>query len=125
AARADGLKWQPALERFSPEYGVYGVTFTDNGIENYHLLGPVTYYLDGQKGRLVEKDDPYHDSWGRKVTRSLYPLHSGDVAGPFGIAIIFVLGLALAEMCVTGFYTWLKKRESRKGSKRERTSRTA
>ena len=113
AAKADGLKWQPALERFSPEYGVYGVTFTDNGVENYHLLGPVTYYLDGQMGRLVERDDPYHDSFGRKLTRSLYPLHSGDVAGWFGIAIIFVLGLATAEMCVTGFYTWWKKRESR------------
>jgi uncharacterized iron-regulated membrane protein len=125
AAEADGLKWRPALERFSPEYGAYGVTFTDNGVENYHLLGPVTYYVDGQTGRFVEKDDPYHDSWGRKVTRSLYPLHSGDVAGPFGIAIIFLLGLATAEMCVTGFYTWWKKRESRKGSKRSRISRTA
>jgi uncharacterized iron-regulated membrane protein len=117
AAKADGLKWQPAIERYSPEYGAYGVTFTDNGVENYHLLGPVTYYLDGQTGRLVDRDDPYHDSFGRKLTRSLYPLHSGDVAGWFGIAIIFVLGLATAEMCVTGFYTWLKKRESRKPAK--------
>jgi len=120
AARSDGLSWSPALERFSPEYGVYGVTFTDNGVENYHLLGPVTYYLDGQTGRLVERDDPYHDSFGRKLTRSLYPLHSGDVAGSFGIAIIFLLGLATAEMCVTGFYTWWKKRESRKRGKVER-----
>jgi len=124
-ARADGMKWRPALERFSPEYGLYGVTFTDNGAENYHLLGPVTYYLDGQTGGFVEKDDPYHDSWGRKLSRSLYPLHSGDVAGPVGIAIIFLLGLATAEMCVTGFYTWWKKRESRKGSKRPRVSKSA
>lgn len=121
AANADGLKWHPALERFSPEYGVFGVTFTDNGVENYHLLGPVTYYFDGQTGRLVERDDPYHDSWGRKVTRSLYPLHSGDIAGWFGIAIIFLLGLATAEMSVTGFYTWWKKRESRKGGRKPRS----
>jgi uncharacterized iron-regulated membrane protein len=118
AARADGLKWRPALERFSPEYGAYGVTFTDNGIENYHLLGPVTYYIDGRTGRLVERDDPYHDSFGRKLTRSLYPLHSGDVAGWFGIAIVFLLGLATAEMCVTGVYTWWKKRQSRKQAKK-------
>lgn len=117
AARADRLEWKPALERFSPEYGAYGVTFTDNGFENYHLLGPVTYYIDGQTGRFVERDDPYHDSFGRKLTRSLYPLHSGDVAGWFGIAIIFLLGLATAEMCVTGVYTWWKKRESRKASR--------
>jgi uncharacterized iron-regulated membrane protein len=114
AAQADRLKWQPALERFAPQFGAYGITFTDNGIENYHLLGPVTYYVDGQTGRLIEVDDPYHDSFGRKLTRSLYPLHSGDVTGWWGIAIIFLLGLATAEMCVTGLYTWWKKRESRK-----------
>lgn len=121
AAQADGLKWKPAIERFDARYGVFGVTFTDNGVENYHLLGPVTYYVDGQTGRLVERDDPYHDSFGRKLSRSLYPLHSGDVAGWFGIAIIFVLGFAIAEMCVTGFYTWWKKRESRKPAKRAAT----
>ncbi|HJP68628.1 MAG TPA: PepSY-associated TM helix domain-containing protein [Sphingomicrobium sp.] len=122
AARADGLNWKPALERYSAEFGAYGVTFTDNGVENYHLLGPITYYIDGDTGRFVESDDPYHDSFGRKLTRSLYPLHSGDVAGPYGIAVIFLLGLATAEMCVTGFYTWWKKRESRKPAK-SRSSR--
>lgn len=114
SARANGLNWQPAIARFNPQYGVYGITFTDNGVENYHRLGPVTYYLDAQSGRLVEQDDPYHDSFGRKLTRSLYPLHSGEIGGPFGIAIIFILGLATAEMCITGFYTWWKKRKSQK-----------
>lgn len=113
-AKSDGLKWKPALERFNPELGVYGVTFTDDGVENYHLLGPVTYYVSAADGHFVEADDPYHDSFGRKLSRSLYPLHSGDVAGGFGIAIIFLLGLATSEMCVTGFYTWWKKRQSRK-----------
>jgi uncharacterized iron-regulated membrane protein len=117
AARADGLKWQPALERFSPEHNVYGISFTDNGVENYHRLGPVTYYLDASAGRPVETDDPYHDSFGRKVTRSLYPLHSGEVAGGIGIAVIFLLGLSTSEMCVTGFYMWWKKRKARTGKR--------
>jgi uncharacterized iron-regulated membrane protein len=125
AAKADGLKWKPALERFSPELGVYGVTFTDNGVENYHLLGPVTYYVSAADGHFVESDDPYHDSFGRKLSRSLYPLHSGDVAGWFGIAIIFILGLATAEMCVTGFYTWWKKRESRNPARSAASPRKA
>ena len=117
-AKADKLTWRPAVERFNPDYGVYGITFTDNGVENYHRLGPVTYYIDASDGHFVESDDPYHDSFGRKLSRSLYPLHSGDVAGGFGIAIIFLLGLATAEMCVTGFYTWWKKRESKKPVRR-------
>jgi uncharacterized iron-regulated membrane protein len=117
-AAADGLKWKPALQRYNPGYHAYGVTFTDNGVENYHGLGPITYYLDASNGRLIERDDPYSDSLGRKLVRSLYPLHSGEIAGWLGIAIIFLLGLSTTEMCVTGFYTWWKKRESRAPSTR-------
>lgn len=116
-ARAQGSKWQPALERFNAEHNVYGISFTDDGVENYHRLGPVTIYVDAATGHAVDVDDPYHDSFGRKLVRSLYPLHSGDVAGPIGIALIFLLGLSTAEMCVTGFYTWWKKRESRSGKR--------
>lgn len=123
AAKDNGSTWQPALERYSPEFGAYGVTFTDNGLENYHMLGPVTYYIDGGSGRLVEIDDPYHDSLGRKLSRSLYPLHSGEIGGWFGIAIIFVLGIATSEMCVTGFYTWWKKRQSRRPASRRSPAR--
>ena len=113
AARSGGLAWQPALLRYNPEYRVYGVSFTDNGAENYHRFGPVTYYMDASDGHFVERDDPYHDSFGRKLSRSLYPLHSGEIGGWLGIALIFILGLSTAEMCVTGLYTWWKKRESR------------
>jgi uncharacterized iron-regulated membrane protein len=76
-------------------------------------LGPVTLFFEGQGGRFVYADDPYHDGAGRKLSRSLYPLHSGEVIGPAGVAIIFLLGLATAEMCVTGIYIWWKKRRSR------------
>ena len=117
AAKARGLEWQPALERYNVEHGVYGISFTDNGVENYHRLGPVTLYMDARTGRLVDADDPYHDSFGRKLSRSLYPLHSGEVIGPIGIALIFLLGLSTSEMCITGFYTWWKKRESRRGKR--------
>jgi uncharacterized iron-regulated membrane protein len=120
AAKARGLTWQPALERYNAQLNVYGISFTDNGVENYHKLGPVTLYVDAQTGRLVEADDPYTDSFGRKLTRSLYPFHSGDVVGPIGIALIFLLGLSTAEMCVTGFYTWWKKRQARSGKRAAR-----
>jgi uncharacterized iron-regulated membrane protein len=120
AARRQGLHWQPALERYNAERGVYGISFTDNGVENYHGLGPVTIYVDAQTGRLLEMDDPYHDSFGRKLVRSLYPLHSGDIGGALGIALIFLLGISTSEMCITGFYTWWKKRDSRAGKRAPR-----
>jgi uncharacterized iron-regulated membrane protein len=120
AAKARGLNWQPALERFDPTHNVYGISFTDNGVENYHRLGPVTLYIDASNGNVVDTDDPYHDSVGRKLTRSLYPLHSGEIGGTIGIALIFLLGLSTSEMCITGFYTWWKKRESRGGKRKPR-----
>lgn len=112
-ATSEGLGWRPAALSFIPDRDLYGVSFTDNGMVNYHGLGPVTYYVDGSTGTMAAPDDPYRDSAGRKLSRALYPLHSGEIAGAIGIAIIFLLGLATTEMCVSGAYTWWKKRKSR------------
>lgn len=111
-AAKTGMRWKPAVETYLPERGLYGVMYTGSGYEEYRGLGPVTYYIDSRNGRFVYADDPYHDSGGRKLSRALYPLHSGEVAGPAGTAMVFLLGIATAAMCVTGFYTWWKKRRS-------------
>jgi uncharacterized iron-regulated membrane protein len=113
-----GLAWHPAAISYVPDRNLYGVMFTRSGRIVYRGLGPVTLYLDGTSGALVYADDPYSDSGGRKASRMLYPLHSGDVIGPLGNAIIFLLGLATAEMCVSGFYIWWKKRQSRRAMER-------
>ncbi|GAA4772996.1 PepSY-associated TM helix domain-containing protein [Stakelama sediminis] len=112
-AQSRNLHWQPAVETYLPDRNLYGVMFTPTGYETYRDLGPVTYYVDARTGGFVYADDPYHDSAGRKATRILYPLHSGEVIGPAGTAIIFLLGLATAEMCVSGLYIWWKKRKKR------------
>ena len=118
-----GLDWRPASISYAPDRNIYGVMFTGSGQVAYRKLGPVTLYVDGASGAFVYADDVYADSGGRKLSRSLYPLHSGEVAGPIGVAIIFLLGLATAEMCVSGFYVWWKKRQSRRAM--ERTKRAA
>lgn len=112
-AHARGLGWLPAKQSYLPDRNLFGVMFTPSGFETYRGLGPITLYLDGTNGHLVYADDPYRDSAGRKASRALYPLHSGEMIGPIGVGIIFLLGLASAEMCVTGLYTWWKKRRSR------------
>jgi len=50
----------------------------------------------------------------------LYPVHSGRIAGPFGVAFIFVLGLVTVGQCGTGVYVWWKKRRSRITNRRPR-----
>ncbi|MGA0604250.1 PepSY-associated TM helix domain-containing protein [Caulobacter sp. KR2-114] len=111
-AAAVGLGWTPARLSYSPERGFYSVMLTAGGVETYSRLGPIDYAFDGA-GRFVSEDNPYSDSAGRKLSRALYPLHSGQVIGLPGVVLIFVLGLATAEMSVTGVYLWWKRRGPR------------
>lgn len=124
AARAGRrLDWRPAKVGYLPEWGVYRVLFTDDGIENYHRLGPVSLYVDGTTGRVLEYDDPYGDGAGRKLSRALYPLHTGKMLGRAGIALDIVLGLATIEMIGTGLYLWLKRRRLRVKTRRTQRAR--
>ena len=117
-ARARGLAWRPAALAYQPDRNLYAVTFTRDGVIGYHGLGPVSYLFDGADGRFVYEDNPYQDSDGRKLIRALYPLHTGQVAGAPGVAIIFIVGLATIEMCVTGAYVWWMKRGPRIAARR-------
>jgi uncharacterized iron-regulated membrane protein len=125
-ARASGRAWRPAVLEYNPDRNLYGVTFTRDGVVGYAGLGPVSYWFDGADGRFLYADDPYRDSVGRKVTRALYPLHSGKFAGVFGVALVLVLGLSTIEMCVTGAYVWWVKRGPRIAARQagERLQRT-
>jgi uncharacterized iron-regulated membrane protein len=125
AARAHGLDWRPARLAYVPEHNLYGVTFTRSGAVSYRGLGPVSYWFDGASGHRVYEDNPYTDSAGRKLSRSLYPLHTGQVAGALGVAVIFLVGLATFEMAITGAYVWWKKRGPRIAAKRVRAKAVA
>lgn len=111
-ASARGLAWRPARLSYSSERNLYGVLMTRTGAETYEGLGPIDYWYDGD-GRFAFEDNPYRDSAGRKLSRALYPLHSGQVIGLAGVVLIFVLGLATAEMSITGGYLWWKRRGPR------------
>jgi len=113
-----GLAWRPAALEYQADRNLYAVTFTRSGVIGYHGLGPVSYLFDAANGRFVYEDNPYEDSAGRKLTRALYPLHTGQVAGLPGMAIIFLVGLATIEMCVTGAYVWWVKRGPRIAARR-------
>lgn len=118
AVRAPG--WQPAVYQAAPNRNLLGIRFTRSGIEDYRALGPVTYWFDGTTGRFVDEDSPYRDSAGQKLTRALFPLHTGQMIGWPGIALDVVLGLATLEMCGTGIYLWLKRRRLRVAARRQR-----
>ena len=111
AAREPG--WLPAVYQYAPDHNLLGIRFTRSGTEEYRALGPVTYWFDGASGRFVDEDSPYADSAGQKLTRALFPLHTGQMIGWPGVALDVVLGLATLEQCGTGIYLWLKRRRPR------------
>lgn len=125
AARARGIGWLAAKISYDPDYGLYRVMFTRSGVESYEGLGPISLHVDGRDGRIAYEDDPYSDSTGRKLERSLFPLHSGQMAGWLGVAVIFLLGAATLEMCVTGAYVWWKRRQARLAGARARQARAS
>ncbi len=120
AARASGPDGQPAKVSYFPEWDTYSVMFTHDGVENYRGLGPVSVIVGGADGRVIERDDPYTDSAGRQLSRALYPLHTGQIIGGWGVALDVLLGLATIEMIVTGVYLWLKRRGARVKARRAR-----
>ena len=110
----------PASVSYDATHGLYGVMLTRSGTVNYSALGPVYLHVSAEDGRIIYEDNPYSDSFARQLSRSLFPLHSGQVAGPVGVAVIFVLGLTTLGMCVTGAYVWWKRRPGRVAARARR-----
>ena len=107
-------KWQPASVIYDPENARIGVTLSDDGRLSYHDLGPIYIYFEAASGKVAEVFDPYHGNTNLAMYRWLYPVHSGKIAGLPTIALVFVCGIAVFAMCVTGIYLWWKKRPSRR-----------
>lgn len=112
------LHLRPAAVTYDIERRLIGVRFTGDGKLQYEGLGPVTYDYDDQTGRLIFIDNPLTDSWGQKVLRSLFPVHSGQVAGLSTQLLVFLLGLSVVEMSVSGLLVWWKKRGPRVATRR-------
>jgi len=97
---------RPAIAAYDAGTNLYRVGFTRSGRLEWSRLGPIYYYVDAASGALAYVDDPYRDSAGRVIIRSLYPLHSGQVLGGFTRILVFIAGLVLVEMAITGGWMW-------------------
>jgi uncharacterized iron-regulated membrane protein len=104
AARDPAL--EPAIASYDADANLYRIGFTRSGRLEWSRLGPIYYYVDAASGALAYVDDPYRDSAGRVVIRSLYPLHSGQVLGWATRLLVFLTGVVVAEMAVTGGWMW-------------------
>ncbi|MEQ9437284.1 PepSY-associated TM helix domain-containing protein [Hyphomonas sp.] len=118
-AAAVGTEWKPATMLYYQNWNIYGTTFSDTGDLNYKYLGPIYHYFDAVSGDWVHEVNPYTDSAGLVMIRSVYPLHSGEIGGWLTVFFVFVLGLATAEQCFTGIWLWIKRRGPRVAAKKK------
>lgn len=106
--------WQPAFANYFPTLGLYGISFVPSTLDTYAALGPVAYYYDDRSGKLVYRDDPYHDGMRGIVMRSLYPLHSGRIGGWSTEILVGCLGFFTMILSASGLYLWERKRRGRR-----------
>jgi uncharacterized iron-regulated membrane protein len=69
--------------------------------------------VGGQDGALLSDRHRTEGSAGDVFLAWQYPLHSGKAFGAIGRFIIFVSGIVLTVLCVTGIMIWLRKRSAR------------
>jgi uncharacterized iron-regulated membrane protein len=115
-AEAKRLGWTaPAGGIFySPEFGIYGVTFFEPGHEHGDVgLGNPSLFFEGRDGALAGANIPGTGSAGDIFLQAQFPLHSGRILGLPGRIFVSAMGLLVATLSVTGIIIWQKKRSAR------------
>jgi uncharacterized iron-regulated membrane protein len=106
--RPAGALWQ------SPEFGLWGVGFFAPGRDHGDVgLGNPWVYLDAATGAVAGVDVPGRGSWGDVFLQSMFPLHSGRIAGVPGRVLVSALGALVAMLSVTGVMLWARRRRAR------------
>ena len=117
--------WQepPGSAFYSPEYGVYSVSFFEPGADHGEGgMGTKTLYFDGNTGADLGESVPWTGSAADIFMQLQFPLHSGRIAGLPGRILLSVMGLVVATLSLTGIVIWFKKRLARLKAPERQTS---
>ncbi|GAB5499610.1 MAG: PepSY-associated TM helix domain-containing protein [Pseudohongiellaceae bacterium] len=83
--------------------------------EWWNEYGASTVYIDQYDGEVLEVWDARDLPAGSTLLSWMFPLHNGDALGLPGRILVFLSGLLMTGLFVTGIYMWLKKRQPRTG----------
>ena len=95
-------------------FDIYGVGFFESG--NSHGdggLGNPWLYFDATSGEALGGEIPGQGTAGDIFLQSMFPLHSGRIAGLPGRILVSLMGLAIAALSITGIVIWARKRKAR------------
>ncbi|HEY9104278.1 MAG TPA: PepSY-associated TM helix domain-containing protein [Chitinimonas sp.] len=97
--------------QYQPEYHAYRVALEAEGQGERALA--VSYeqvLVDADDGRLLARNSYAQGSAADRLMAWQFPLHTGQALGLPGRVLIFLSGLAVAVISVTGLLMWLRKR---------------
>jgi uncharacterized iron-regulated membrane protein len=94
--------------------GFYNVSFfPPGGDASEGAMGLSNLYIDGQDGRVLSENRPWHGTAADVFVQLQFPLHSGRILGLPGRILMSLMGLMVATLSVTGIVIWLRKRRAR------------
>ena len=67
-------------------------------------------WVDQYTGQVVQVNNPLEKSAGTNFVAWLHPLHNGEAFGIVGRIVVFISGLVLPVLFVTGLMRWFHKR---------------
>lgn len=78
--------------------------------------GDTTVYVDPACARIVSTTNSDSLSAGEAVKRATVPLHNGLMFGTVGQVFVFLAGLALPILYISGLILWWRRRKQRRAS---------
>lgn len=125
AARLGTPDLMPSHVAYFAGLRVYRVLFRQSQFDRGSGLGRPILYFDDTDGAVVNADTLHNASAGQFFTRLQFPLHSGRIAGWPGRLVVFLSGILIAVMSITGVYVWWKKRRLRAPIRKQAIERQA
>lgn len=94
--------------RVLPHVGAYAVrTFHQRDVDDQ---GRMWTYVSMSDGGIIGRRHDAGDSAGDTFFAWQYPLHSGKAFGLAGRIAVFIGGLGIAALCLTGVWLWWRRR---------------
>lgn len=75
-----------------------------------HPNGRTAIYLHPQSGEVLAVQRWDALDIGARINSVIYPLHTGELGGPLLEAVVFLSGLALGMLGITGIWLWWRRR---------------
>ncbi|MGB3431178.1 PepSY-associated TM helix domain-containing protein [Achromobacter sp.] len=79
-----------------------------------HPNGRSTVWLDPRDGKVLAAQRWSQLDPGARINSVLYPLHTGELGGVAGEAIVALLGLGLGALGLSGIWLWWRRRSLRR-----------